>query len=254
MSHMANQTTPTKRATKRAAPPAPAKKTTRAAATKTAPAKTTSTTRARKAALAVPHQAAPPAELPAAGWYLLPEDPTRKRWWTGSDWSGPTVTADAPTTQPAGVPTAPAPDPQDDDEPEVRETTTLTFAGRQVQVTRPIDGQLLVWSSIGPRVEKIEAQRQAAIASATNDTQRAQVQAKFAEQMSAVMSKGYSILQGLLATDDDRDWLEDQLLLGKMGLKEAMGLVSVTIDAWSGNTNTTAKPAAPAPRVRRRRA
>lgn len=166
---------------------------------------------AKKATKAGPVPAVAPPP-PPAGWYDVDGV---SRYWDGTAW-----TADGP----------PAAETTTD-----KVADTVELAGRSIQVQSPEPEQLVMWQRIARRVTGLTPD------AATEDPARVM---RMLDQM-------ITIIRSVMVDSADGDWLEDELLAGRLSFEKAAAFVAEAITLLSGKV----KPAAPTtgPVVRRQR-
>lgn len=170
-------------------------------------------TPAKKATKAAKPAAAAPPPAPAAGWYDVGGVPM---YWDGTAWAADD--SPAPDTPPAGTGEA-----------------TVELAGRIIRVQMPSAEQLVMWQRIATRVGQ-----------QTADPQNVDV-----DRLMKMLDQVITIIRTVMVDPADGDWLEDEMLAGRLGFEKAAGFVAEAITLLRG----TVKPAAPTtgPVVRRRR-
>jgi hypothetical protein len=120
----------------------------------------------------------------------------------------------------------------------------IEFAGRTLWVKMPSPEQLLVWKRT---LRKLQG---------------AEVQGWNGEQVMAALERTRSIIDSVLAHDVDKDWLDDEMLAGRVGLKDTAQIINATVDAFAtaaeaeGNRETrrAAAKKAPAKKATRKKA
>jgi hypothetical protein len=121
----------------------------------------------------------------------------------------------------------------------------IPFAGRTLWVKMPTPEQLLVW-------KRTLRQLQAADVSGWNG-----------EQVMKALERTRLIIDSLLVHDTDKEWLDDEMLAGTIGLMDTAGIINGTVDAFAtaaeegGNRETrraAAKKATPAKKAARKKA
>jgi hypothetical protein len=110
-------------------------------------------------------------------------------------------------TEPNEAPEAAAPAPMPEQE--------ITFAGRTLWVRMPSPEQLLVW-------KRTLRQLQGADVSGWN-----------ADQVMRALERTRSIIDSVLAHEVDRDWLDDEMLAGTVGLMETAKIITLTVEAFA---------------------
>lgn len=121
----------------------------------------------------------------------------------------------------------------------------IPFAGRTLWVKMPTPEQLLVW-------KRTLRQLQAADVSGWNG-----------EQVMKALERTRLIIDSLLVHEVDKEWLDDEMLAGTIGLMDTAGIINGTVDAFAtaaeegGNRETrraAAKKATPAKKAARKKA
>lgn len=118
----------------------------------------------------------------------------------------------------------------------------IEFAGRKLWVRMPSPEQLLVWKRT------------------LKQLQSADVQGWNGEQVMKALERTRNIIDSLLVHDTDKEWLDDELLAGTIGLKDTAQIINGTVDAFTlaaqegGNRETrrAAKKKAPAKKAARK--
>lgn len=118
----------------------------------------------------------------------------------------------------------------------------IQFEGREIYVRLPRPEQLLVWQRTVRQLQKADT------ASFTGT-----------EAMQA-LERARRIIDSVLANQADKDWLDDELLDGTFGLREASQIITMTVEAYAeaaqadGNRETkrAAKKAAPKKAARKK--
>lgn len=120
----------------------------------------------------------------------------------------------------------------------------IEFAGRTIWVRMPSPEQLLVWKRT------------------LKQLQSADVQGWNGEQVMKALERTRAIIDSLMVHDTDKEWLDDELLAGTIGLKDTAQIINGTVDAFTlaaqeeGNRadRRAAKKAAPAKKATRKAA
>jgi hypothetical protein len=119
----------------------------------------------------------------------------------------------------------------------------IEFAGRKLWVKMPSPEQLLVWKRT---LKKLQG---------------AEVEGWNGEQVMAALERTRSIIDSVLAHDGDKDWLDDEMLAGTIGLMETAQIIQKTVEAFAqaaeaeGNRATRrAAKKAPAKKATRKKA
>lgn len=128
---------------------------------------------------------------------------------------------------------------------EVMPEQEIEFAGRTLWVKMPSPEQLLVWKRT---LRKLQG---------------ADVEGWNGEQVMSALERTRAIIDSVLAHEVDKDWLDDEMLAGTIGLKDTAQLIQMTVEAFAsaaeaeGNRETrraAAKKAAPAKKATRKKA
>jgi hypothetical protein len=109
-----------------------------------------------------------------------------------------TEQTEAPEATPAGLP------------PEQE----IDFAGRKLWVRMPSPEQLLVWKRT------------------LTQLQSADVQSWNGVQVMKALERTRAIIDSLLVHDTDKEWLDDELLAGTIGLKDTAEIINGTVEAF----------------------
>ena len=119
----------------------------------------------------------------------------------------------------------------------------IPFAGRQLWVRMPSPEQLLVW-------KRTLVQLQGADVSGWNG-----------EQVMKALERTRKIIDSLLVHDVDKEWLDDEMLSGTIGLMDTAAIINGTVEAFAtaaeegGNraTRRAAKKTTPAKKATRKK-
>lgn len=106
---------------------------------------------------------------------------------------------------------------------EAPEATTATlppeqeieFAGRKLWVRMPSPEQLLVWKRT------------------LKQLQGADVTGWNGEQVMKALERTRAIIDSLLVHDTDKEWLDDEMLAGTIGLKDTASIINQTVEAFT---------------------
>jgi hypothetical protein len=194
-----------------------------------------------------------PAPLPPAGWYPDPAEPGVERYWDGDGWDarkGQRRLGD----EPAPVTADPAAEEDNGGQPDP--TGTITFRGRVMAFQRPNVDQLAVWKMIADRAERVGREL-------TTPKPCPGCQGKGCDECQGtgsahtatifkLFNRAMAIISSVLTDEADKDWLEDELIAGRVDIQAASEIIALAVTAM-----VAAKPAAPttgpAPKARRRR-
>ena len=91
----------------------------------------------------------------------------------------------------------------------------IPFKGRQLWVKMPSPEQLLVW-------KRTLRQLQGADVSGWNG-----------EQVMKALERTRLIIDSLLVHDVDKEWLDDEMLAGTIGLMDTAGIINGTVEAFA---------------------
>lgn len=91
----------------------------------------------------------------------------------------------------------------------------IPFAGRQFWVKMPTPEQLLVW-------KRTLRQLQGADVSGWNG-----------EQVMKALERTRLIIDSLLVHEVDKEWLDDEMLAGRLGLMDTAGIINGTVEAFA---------------------
>lgn len=114
--------------------------------------------------------------------------------------------------------------PQSADEPEVRE---ITFRERVLLVKMPSPEQLVVWKRIATQIERLNEAPDSS-----------------AYSYIKMIDRSRSVIDSVLVSENDKDWLDDLLLEHGLTLNEAMDIIIKTIEAFTPEQNRAEKRAA----------
>jgi hypothetical protein len=119
----------------------------------------------------------------------------------------------------------------------------IPFMGRQLWVKMPSPEQLLVWKRT---LRKLQG---------------AEVEGWNGEQVMAALERTRSIIDSVLAHEVDKEWLDDEMLAGRVDLKGTAQIIQATVEAFAtaaegeGNRETRrAAKKAPAKKAARKKA
>jgi hypothetical protein len=115
----------------------------------------------------------------------------------------------------------------------------IEFQGRQLWVRVPSPEQLLVWKRTLGKL------------------QGANVEGWNGEQVMSALERTRKIIDSVLVHETDKDWLDDEMLEGNLGLIETAALIQLTVEAFQSGDNREARRAAkkaPAKKAARKKA
>jgi len=114
----------------------------------------------------------------------------------------------------------------------------IEFSGRTLWVRVPTPEQLLVWKRTLGKL------------------QGAEVEGWNGEQVMAALERTRKIIDSVLVHETDKDWLDDQMLDGNLGLIETAQIIQLTVEAFQADDNRAARRAArkPAKKATRKKA
>lgn len=130
-------------------------------------------------------------------------------------------------------------------QPEVMPEQEIEFKGRKLWVKMPSPEQLLVW-------KRTLKQLQNDVTAGWNG-----------EQAMKALERTRLIIDSVLAHEADKEWLDDEMLAGTVGLMETGAILNLTVEAFAaaaeaeGNRETrraAAKKTAPAKKAARKKA
>lgn len=99
--------------------------------------------------------------------------------------------------------------------PEVVPELPLDFRGREIFVKMPSPEQLLVWKRT------------------LNQLQGAEVDGWNGVQVMRALERTRLIIDSVLANQVDKDWLDDEMLAGNIGLMETAEIINMTAKAFA---------------------
>lgn len=119
------------------------------------------------------------------------------------------------------------------------ELTVMVPVGmdRVVEMRKPTDGALVVLARVARGLPKIE--------------NAAEIPVEQRERVIRNLGTLGQIVEQMIVTDDDKDWLDDAMISGVVSAEEVFEAIRVAGEKFNGQTATAAKKAAPP--VRRRR-
>lgn len=132
------------------------------------------------------------------------------------------------------------------EEPQTGQTpdqAPITFMGRKILVQAPTAEQIGVWQRTARRFEDADLTHR------PGDSPDVLVAKN--RKAGKLLDRGIKIIESVLVDEDDRDWLEDQLLDRVMTLGEAANIISLAVDAFGQAEQ--APRTGPAPKARRRK-
>jgi hypothetical protein len=135
-----------------------------------------------------------------------------------------------PAVEPSDGPASPPPD---TDTTPVAPTDTVLFQGRKMAVIRPTPEQLGMWKVTGDELARAQANMPG-------------------NRASVLLARAIRLITSVLAHDDDKDWLHDQLLDGSLSLEQAADILSLAAKAFVAG-GTKAPTTGPTPKARRGR-
>jgi hypothetical protein len=115
----------------------------------------------------------------------------------------------------------------------------IEFSGRTLWVRVPSPEQLLVWKRTLGKL------------------QGAEVEGWNGEQVMGALERTRKIIDSVLVHDTDKDWLDDQMLDGNLGLIETAQIIQLTVEAFQADDNRASRRAAkkaPAKKAARKKA
>lgn len=212
----------------------------RAAAKKTAP---------KKAAVKKSAKPAPPS--PPAGWYLDPADQSVERYWDGDGWD---------TSRGSRPPGGADPAPDGGAEEAAASTTgtdTITFRGRVMAYRRPSADQLAVWKMIAERAaglaKEVATPKPCPTCKGEGCDTCQGTGSAHSTTIFKLFNRAMTIINSVLVDEGDKDWLEDEMIAGRVDMEAAAQIISLTVDALIASKPETAPRNGPAPKARRRR-
>lgn len=111
------------------------------------------------------------------------------------------------------APTVPVPDDVSEIQGEIPQGE-ITFQGRTIKVRMPSPEQVLVWNRT---MEKIE---------------RANLNDWTGKQVLSALERTRKIIDSVIMDPEDIDWIDDEMLAGRFGLKEASQIVLDALAAF----------------------
>jgi hypothetical protein len=137
--------------------------------------------------------------------------------------------------------------PRQDQADSLPQTAEATIGGRQVVVRKPTQSQFAIIDRLERIADRAERKGQAL----SEDDEDGKF-ALFREALS-MQGKALDILISLAVDDDDREWLEDQVLTGKLDLPDFTVLIQAFIPADAERKPKPAKKVTAANPARTRR-
>jgi hypothetical protein len=111
-------------------------------------------------------------------------------------------------------------------EPAGRPTGVVEFQGRSVEITMPRPEQILVWQRTLQGLQAINPESWTG------------------PEILAAMERLRKIIDSILVNKADVDWIDDEMLAGRLTLKECAGLVTDAVRAFEQPTNREERRAA----------
>lgn len=99
--------------------------------------------------------------------------------------------------------------------PPEAETRPIVFRGRTIRVKQPMPEQAAAWERIGAKFAGVNSET---------------VSGADARQ---IFRRGQLVILGIIATEDDKEWLDDLFVEGSLTLTEAAEIVTLTVDAFT---------------------
>jgi hypothetical protein len=120
----------------------------------------------------------------------------------------------------------PAPKPTNAEEAPavVEELKTVTFQGREIKVKLPTPEQLLAWERLLAKLEKVSKE------AATVDS------------LKTILNRVTRIIDSVVVSEDDREWLEDGRMDGTVTIENASTIVLDALKAYEEDGQTPAGP------------
>lgn len=211
-------------------------------------------TPAKKTAKQTAPAAAPP--LPPPGWYTDPAEADVERYWDGEGWDASQGTR-RPGGEPIPPPTAQAAA-RTGGEDAPAPAGSITFHDRVIAINRPTSDQLAVWKMVADRAQAAARElatnpnKPCTACKGSGCDECGQTGSSSLATVLKLFRRAMTIISSILVDEADRDWLEDELIAGRLDLVGASEIVSLAVQQITG-----AQPAAPrngpAPKARRRR-
>lgn len=197
----------------------------------------------------------PPA--PPPGWYPDPAQPEVERYWDGGGWD---------TRRGSKRPGDPEPDPVvEEADPAVAEGVggapvpagTITFRGRVMAFRKPNADQLAVWKMIAERAQRnareFETPKPCPDCQGTGCDQCQGTGSAHTATIFKLFDRAMAIISSVLIDEADKDWLEDELIAGRVNLQAASEIVNLTVAAMIASRGSAAPRNGPVLKARRRR-
>lgn len=115
-------------------------------------------------------------------------------------------------------------------------TVLVPLGGRDVEMRKPTDGSLVVLARTFRGLPKIENVGE------LSDEQR--------DRLVRNLGTLGKIVEQMIVKQDDRDWVEDEMIDGRVTAEDVFDVIRVAGEKFNGTASAAAKKAAP---VRRRR-
>lgn len=140
-----------------------------------------------------------------------------------------TMTATTKRTKPAATPPA---DPAATGD--VAPAGTITFRGRTMRVKKPGVEQLGMWRVTADQLNRADPNMDGNAAS-------------------KLIGRAIKMVCSVLAGEEDRDWLQDEILDGNLTLDQSADIMLLAVAAYKAEAGSTAPANGPRPKARRAR-
>lgn len=190
-----------------------------------------------------------PAPLPPPGWYPDPAEPDVQRYWDGEGWSPNAPTPPVEVDPAVGADNGGAP---------AAAAGTITFRGRVMAYRRPTSDQLAVWKMLADRAQSVVREMATPKPCPTCKGSGCETCEGTGSAHTAAVLKLFkrtvTIINSVMVDEADRDWLEDELIAGKLDLLAASEIVNLTVAQLVASQQPAAAPRhGPLSKARRRR-
>lgn len=128
---------------------------------------------------------------------------------------------------------------------------------RPMRVRIPTPEQLGVWQLNAERFNQLGAQwaqQESAMADRPqDDPERLALQASRNKQAARGLARAIKVVNSVLNDEDDRDWLEDQLMGGRLDMPGAMNVLTLTVEQLRLRNQQAAPTTGPQSKAKRAR-
>lgn len=200
---------------------------------------------------------APQPPPPPPGWYADPAEPDVQRYWDGDGWDAakgargldgePIPPATPAPVDPAAAGDGGAPVP----------SGTITFRGRVMAYRKPTPDQLAVWKMIADRGQALAKDlanpQPCPTCQGSGCEECDQTGSGHTVTILRLFKRTMTIISSVLVDEVDRDWIEDEMIAGRIQLVDASQIVNLTVQQMIADQPRQAPRNGPVAKARRRR-